>query len=572
MRIGLAVALLALATSAVAGDRVTVMTAALVRTMDPQRPEAGALAWGGDGRIVATGTAAELLQRHPDAKRIDARDAVVVPGLIDAHAHVLGLGLSLLQADLVGTTSKAQVVERLVAFAKTLPDDAWLIGNGWDQNDWPEQDFPTAADLDRAFPDRPVFLDRVDGHAAWTNTAAMRRAGRELSGDWQPEGGRIVRAGGNPTGVFVDAASALVASKIPPPSPEVIETALDRAFAKMLAHGLTGVHDMGTSRELLAHYAKRADEKRLPLRITAYADGDGDALEDLCTKYAGGYVHPGGRLSMRGVKLYADGALGSRGAALLVDYSDDPGNRGILVTEPAKLRAAIAKAERCKVQVATHAIGDRANRLALDEYARHLGANAPAPAGAATDAGAAPTPPRGDRRWRIEHAQVVAPGDIARFAALGVIASMQPTHATSDMPWAQARVGPDRILGAYAWRSFRDAGVALAFGSDFPVESVDPMLGLHAAITREDAAGSPAHGWYAAQRVTAFEALRGFTADAAFAGFAEREVGMLAPGLRADFVVLGADPVDAEPIGIEVRSVYVDGVEARGRSSPEPSR
>jgi len=544
------------------GEEVTLLTAELVRTMDPARPEAQAIAWDRQGLIVATGDAAVLAKRYSDAKRINLRDRVVVPGLIDAHAHVLGLGLSLMRANLVGTSSKAEVIERLRAFERELPADAWLLGRGWDQNDWPEKAFPTAADLDEAFPERPVYLERVDGHAGWANRAALARVGRELDGDWQPDGGRIERRNGEATGVLVDGAMTLVESKIPAPAPELVERALDRAFAEMLKQGLTGVHDMGTSLELLGHYRRRADEGRLPLRITAYADGDGAALEHLCAKHVGGYRHDDGRLSMPGVKLYADGALGSRGAALNDEYADDAGNTGLLVTEPAALDAAIAKAARCNVQAATHAIGDRANRVVLDAYARHRGgAPATAAAGEPTRVGAAVA----ERRWRIEHAQVVALDDIARFAALDVIASMQPTHATSDMPWAEARVGHDRIQGAYAWRKMRDAGVVLAFGSDFPVEAVDPRLGLAAAITRQDASGKPEHGWYANERVTAHEALRGFTSDAAYAGFAEDQVGRLAPGYRADLVVLSGDPLEVAPTTLAVERVYVDGrrVDAR---------
>ena len=547
------------ASAAAADGGVTVLEADLVRTMDARQPEVEAIAWDDEGRIVALGTAAALRREYPDAGRVDFAGRTVVPGLIDAHAHVLGLGLSLLQADLVGTRSKAEIVERLRAFERSLPKDAWLTGRGWDQNDWAEAEFPTAADLDAAFPDRPVWLERVDGHAGWANRAAMRRVERDLDGSWQPDGGRIERRDGRATGVFIDAAMALVDTAVPTPGDAVLEEALDRAFAAMLANGLTGVHDMGTSKALLARYAARADAGRLPLRITAYADGDGYALDALCAKHRGTYVHGSGRLAMRGVKLYADGALGSRGAALLEDYSDDAGNRGLLVTEPAKLEAAIAKAARCNAQVATHAIGDRGNRAVLDAYARQLATSSVAPTGEATGSTA-----RADRRWRIEHAQVVALDDIPRFAALGVVASMQPTHATSDMPWAEARVGRARIVGGYAWRRFRDAGVRLAFGSDFPVEAVDPRLGLESAVTRQDARGEPARGWYASERVTAYEALRGFTADAAWAGFAEHEVGRLAPGLRADFVVFDADPLAAtRPSKLGIVEIRVDGKIAR---------
>jgi predicted amidohydrolase YtcJ len=300
---------------------------------------------------------------------------------------------------------------------------------------------------------------------------------------------------------------------------------------------------MGTSLAALALYRRFADSGELTLRVSAYADGDGDALAALCAM--GPYSHASGRLRMSGVKLYADGALGSRGAALLADYDDEPGTRGLLVTEPAALEAAIVKARDCVVQVATHAIGDRANRMVLDAYARVI------------DGAAAPS-----RRWRIEHAQIVSVDDIPRFAQQHVIASMQPIHATSDGPWVESRIGKARLDGAYAWRRFIASGAMLAFGSDFPVESDDPRLGLYAAITREDLTGKPPGGWLPSQKLSAAEALRGFTSDAAFAGFAETEVGRLAPGLRADFVVLDGEPLTVTPRRIpelRVRSTWVDG-------------
>lgn len=522
---------------------VTLLDNAQIRTLDEARPDAQAMAWDGNGRVLALGEGDALRKRWPDAEVIDAGGAHVVPGLIDAHGHVMGLGYALIRIDLAGTRSKADVIERLRGFAKTLPEDAWLTGRGWDQNDWPDKAYPTAADLDAAFPDRPVWLRRVDGHAGWANTAAMRRVSGKLEGDRQPEGGRILRKGGRPTGVFVDAAMALVDDAVPPPNEAVREQALARALAEAAKFGLTGVHDMGVSRADLALYRRFADAGRLNLRITAYADGDGPALEDLCAD--GVYRHASGRLRMAGVKLYADGALGSRGAALLTDYSDEAGNRGLLITSPAALDAAIDKAQRCGVQAAVHAIGDRGNRAVLDSFARHL-----------------PKARSGDARWRIEHAQVVSPDDIPRFAALRVIASMQPTHATSDMPWAPARLGQTRLAGAYAWRRFLDAGARLALGSDFPVESADPRLGLYAAITRRDREGEPPGGWLPEQRLTPIEALRGFTAEAAFAGFAEKEVGRLAPGHRADFVILDGDPMTLPPEKIpqiEVRATYLDG-------------
>ena len=534
-----------LCTSAAVAAPQTLLTAASIRTSDPARPQATALVWDESGRLLDVGDAAALRGKYPQAERIDAGQATVIPGLIDAHGHVMGLGYALMRADLVGAQDKAEVVRRLRAYAATLPADAWLLGTGWDQNDWPEKTFPTAADLDAAFPDRPVWLERVDGHAGWVNSAALKRvqakASRPLAGDWQPDGGRIERSGGQPTGVFVDDAMSLVQVVLPVPDEAYRREALQRALAAMARDGLTGAHDMGTSREDLATMAGFADEGRLTARIDAYADGGSDALADRCRD--GAYAHPSGRLEMKGVKLFMDGALGSRGAALLEDYSDDHGNRGLLLTDPAAFESAVRKAKGCGVQVATHAIGDRGNRLVLDAYQRVLEGE---------DA----------LRWRIEHAQVVSLEDIPRLRPMGVIASMQPTHATSDMPWAEDRVGEQRIAGAYAWRRMLDSGARLALGSDFPVESPDPRLGLYAAVTRQDREGQPPGGWLPDQKLSAAEALRGFTSDAAYAGFDEDEVGRLAPGLRADFVILEDDPLSvpaAQLDDLRIRSTWVDG-------------
>ncbi len=523
--------------------QVHLLTAARIHTSDPAQPVIEAIAWDESGRIVAVGDVKTLLEAYPAATRVDAPDATVIPGLIDAHGHVMGLGYALMRTDLVGSKDKADVIARLQDFEKKLPSGAWLLGRGWDQNDWPQTTFPTAADLDGAFPNRPVWVERVDGHAGWANSAAMRAVGKDLSGEWQPEGGRILRDNGVASGVFIDGAMTLIDKVVPVPDLAYRTQALQRAFDAAVRNGLTGVHDMGTSREDLALFGTFADAGRLPLRIDAYADGDNAALSDLCTN--GLYRHAAGRLQMRGVKLYMDGALGSRGAALLADYSDEAGHRGLLVMEPNAFDTAVRKAQGCGVQVATHAIGDRGNRIVLDTYAGALG-----------DAVFA------DHRWRIEHAQVVALDDIPRFKALGVIASMQPTHATSDMPWAETRVGKERLAGAYAWRRFLDADVRLALGSDFPVESVDPRLGLYAAVTRQDREGLPSGGWLPQQRLSALEALRGFTADAAYAGRDEAEVGRLAVGMRADFVVLGNDPLAVlvgELDDIAVQSTWVDG-------------
>lgn len=541
---GLSVAIAAMSGQAMAAG-VTVLSAAKIHTMDTAHPVAQAMAFDDSGRILALGDTATLVKRYPKAQRLDVGAATVIPGLIDAHAHVAGLGMTMLSADLVGTAGKAEVLQRLQAFAQQLPPGAWLIGRGWDQNDWPEKRFPSAADLDAAFPDRPVWLERIDGHAGWANGAAMRAVKRDLSGDWQPDGGRIERdASKRPSGIFVDGAMALVDQARPPLDEATAERALTLGMQSAVEHGLTGVHDAGVSLAELKRYQRLADRGAMPLRITAMADGNGEALDSLCRD--GLYRHPSGRLQMRTVKLYADGALGSRGAAMLQEYSDDHGNLGLMVMSPEQIAVAVAKAHGCGVQVATHAIGDRGNHVVLEAYAKALGNEATTT----------------DHRWRIEHAQLLSKQDLPRLSQLHVIASMQPTHATSDMPWAQDRVGPERIIGAYAWRQLRDSGARLALGSDFPVESVDPRFGLYAAATRADAQGLPAGGWFPQEKLTAFEALRGFTLDAAWAGFAEADVGSLEAGKRADFVVLAEDPLAIAPSGLRalhVQSTYVDG-------------
>ncbi|WP_132999166.1 amidohydrolase [Luteimonas arsenica] len=539
----LAAGVLLAVSAAAQADGERLLTAARIHTSDAGKPVATAMAWDGEGRIIAVGDAEELATRFPDAERIDAGDATVVPGLIDAHAHLVDLGHALMQADLVGARSTGEIVERLQAFARDLPADAWLMGRGWDQNLWPDTAFPTAAVLDAAFPERPVVLERIDGHAAWANSAAMRAVERDLSGDWQPDGGRVLREEDRPTGVFIDTAARLLYAAAPAPDAEWQERAFERALQHVASLGLTGVHDMGTSDDGFALMQRFADRGALSLRVRAYAHREADAIDARCRE--GAYRHASGRLDMRGVKLMIDGALGSRGAALIDDYSDDPGNRGLLVQGEEDYAAAVRRAHGCGLQVATHAIGDRGNRIVLDTYRRALG-----------DAAS------GDHRWRVEHAQVMAPGDIARFGELKLVASMQPTHATSDMGWAGDRLGDARLAGAYAWRSFVGAGVPLALGSDFPVEFADPRLGLLAAVTRQDVHGQPPGGWRPDQVLTAAEALHGFTAGAAWAAFDEDEVGRLAPGLRADFVVLGQDPlaVSANELDqLEVRSTWVDG-------------
>jgi hypothetical protein len=489
----------------------------------------GAMVFNEEGRVEAVGAAEALAEAYPGAAVVDLGGRTVLPGLIDSHAHLAGLAQSFTRANLVGARSKAEALDRLREFAAGLPDGAWLLGRGWDQNDWPEPVFPSRQDLDAAFPDRPVWLRRVDGHAGWANSRALAEVDRDLAGDWQEEGGYIHRdETGEPTGIFIDKAMDWVERAVPPDAPELMSRALDMATAAMVRQGLTGVHEAGTSLELMELYRAKIAAGELPVRIYAMADGLNEALEWLCEN--GPYEDASGLLTMRSVKLYADGALGSRGAALLADYSDDPGNRGLMFMDGPTLDEQLRTVLGCGLQVGVHAIGDRANREVLDALERVM-----------------PEFPDNPGRHRLEHAQILDPADIPRFAELGVIAAMQPTHATSDMYWAGERLGEERLAGAYAWHSLAEHGAHLALGSDFPVEAVNPMLGIYAAVTRQDLEGWPEGGWLPEERMTREEALRGFTIEAARAGFMEDAVGTLEPGKYADFIVLDRDIMSVPP-------------------------
>jgi predicted amidohydrolase YtcJ len=496
------------------------------------------------GVIVAVRDAVDQAWIGPDTRVLDLAGATVVPGLWDAHGHVLGLGLAQQRVDLAGTRSFAEVIQRVQAAAADLPDDAWIQGRGWDQNDWPEAEFggefPAHAALSAAVPDHPVVLRRIDGHASLLNAAALAASG--IAAETRaPEGGEILRsADGTPTGVLVDAAMGLVQS--PPPTAAQVRRALKDGAALALRHGLVGVHDAGVSAATLAAYEELYAADALDLRVYA-----------LLTPGAAKEARPrvdlfDGRLTVRAVKRFMDGALGSRGAYLLAPYSDAPETQGLPQQTTEELAEAVGGDLARGLQTCTHAIGDGGVRRVLDAYARAL-KDRP-----------------GEARLRVEHAQVIAPEDIPRFAALGVVPSMQPTHATSDMPWAEARLGPERVRGAYAWRALLDAGVRhLPLGSDFPVESVDPRLGLYAAVTRLDADGGSPHGaegWYADQALTRREALRGFTLDACAAAFQEHQGGTIEVGKRADFTVFGVDPLTCPPAALltaPVRATIVGG-------------
>ncbi|WP_126536745.1 amidohydrolase [Aerosticca soli] len=476
------------------------------------------------GKVIATGSEAALAPRAGQARVIDGHGRTLLPGLIDAHGHVLGLGLARTEVDLGATHSLAEAQARVKRYAAEHPQAPWILGGGWNQENWRLGRFPTAQELDAAVADRPVWLSRIDGHAGWANGAAMRAAGIDRHTP-DPAGGHIERdAQGNPTGVFVDAATALIAAKVPAPTPAQLAAALDSALAELASVGLTGVGDAGIDLATYRLYRQYADAGRLSVRIDAMIHGTGADFDAIAADGPlVGYADD--RLNVRTVKLFADGALGSRGAALLEPYADDPGNRGLLFIAPADLVAMMGKAFDRGYQVAVHAIGDRANREVLDAYAAAYRTHPQASA----------------LRNRIEHAQIVTAADRPRFVDLGLIASMQPTHATSDMHMAELRLGPARLAEAYAWRSFLQQGTRIAGGSDFPVESPNPFFGLHAAVTRQDHQGQPPGGWLPEQRMTLVEALRAFTLDAAYAAHDEAVRGTLEPGKWADFILVDRD-------------------------------
>lgn len=466
--------------------------------------------------------------------RLDARGRTLLPGLIDAHGHVMNLGFQLRQLDLTGTASLAEALARASVAAREIPGDGWLIGRGWNQMRWEKPEFPTAADLDRAVPDRPAALERVDGHALWLNSAALKAAGITAKTK-DPPGGRIVRnAKGEPTGILVDAAQALVTAVIPPPTALERDKAMQAAFSHLLSVGVTSVHDMGVDPDSWNLYRSFGDTDRLAIRVTGYAAGTG-AMDAIAPLGPTPWLY-GGRLRLQGVKLYADGALGSRGAYLKAPYADEGGNKGLLLVEETRLRNQMSRVNFFGFQLAVHAIGDGANSLVLDAYEELK-------------------PTYGtDFRNRIEHAQVLDVADIPRFAALGVVASVQPIHATSDRAMAEVRLGPDRLDGAYAWNSLLRARARLAFGSDFPVEPANPFLGMAAAVTRD--------GWRTQESLTPMQALAGFTLWAAWAGRQEGKVGTLMPGAYADFVLVDADPLAVAPsdIGrVKVLETWVGG-------------
>jgi hypothetical protein len=473
------------------------------------------------GRVAFVGRRGEV-NPAPGEATIDLGGGAVLPGLVDAHGHLMYLARVRLALDLRGVASEEDAARRVAQRAASRPRGEWIAGRNWDQTLWPDGRFPTRASLDRVAPDHPVALVRIDGHATWANGAALGAAGIERSTP-DPAGGRILRdARGEPTGLLVDAAQRLLQGMEPRPSADQFDRAVREAIADCLAVGLTGIHEMGAELDALASYRRLVERGEFPFRNYVAVAGRSASTWDEY-RQRGPETVGDGRLLIGALKLMADGALGSRGAALHQPYCDDPDNRGLVLLPPEEIERMTLTAAALGFQVCVHAIGDRANTLVLDVFERVL-ARAPRP----------------DHRWRVEHAQVLAEGDIPRFARLGVLPSMQATHCTSDMAWAAERLGPERLRGAYAWRSLLATGVLIAGGSDFPVEQPNPFHGIHAAVTRQPRDGAR-RNLQPEQRMTRAEAVRSFTTWNALASRQEAELGSLAPGKRADLVALSDD-------------------------------
>jgi predicted amidohydrolase YtcJ len=504
---------------------------ARVYTVRDTQPDAEAVAVRGE-RIVLVGTSANALALRGDRTTvIDAKGATLLPGLQDSHGHFTGLGASLQSLHLRGTTSYDQIVEMVRERAAKARPGEWILGRSWDQNDWPVKDWPTHEKLTAVSPNNPVYLTRVDGHAALVNKAALDAAGITRATS-DPAGGRLIRdASREPVGVLIDNAQALVSSKIPPIASEQLEEQILLADSELRRLGLTTVHDAGTAPATVEAYKRLIDAGKLKTRLYVMIRGSMAALEPEFRK--GPLInYANHRLAVRAIKIVADGALGSRGAALLAPYSDEPSNMGLLTTPPDEIYAQTLAASRAGFQTCVHAIGDRANRITLDVFERVQ----------------REVPGSRDLRMRVEHAQILAPADIPRFARLNVIASMQSTHATSDMPWVAARLGPERTAdGAYVWQKLMKKGVVVANGSDFPVEEPNPMLGFYAAVTRQDPAGQPPQGWMPDERMSRPEALKSFTTTAAYAAHAEKDLGSLEVGKLADMVLFDRNIMTVDP-------------------------
>ncbi len=502
--------------------------------------------------ILAVGTSSEITKQYESFELIDGEGWTLLPGLIDAHAHVMGLGFQEMDVDVSGLRTLTETQDKLRQYAEDNPDLEWIRGRGWNQELWEENEFPTASNIDEVIDDRPVWLTRVDGHAGWANSLAIELSGisRETP---DVKGGRIIRnERGDATGIFVDATMRYVTQNMPERTENEHRQALTLALEAMAEHGLTSVHDARTDSFTWNLYKEFADKGDLKTRIYAMIAGMGNEFDNLSEN---GPVkqYADHKLALRSVKISADGALGSRGAAMLEEYSDEPENHGLLFYDQVEINDMLLRGAENGYQMNIHAIGDAANRQVLDgfQYVKEQ---------------------LGDQsglRHRIEHAQIVAPEDIPRFEELSLVASMQPTHATSDMIMAEDRVGPFRMEGAYAWQTFLNQGTVIAGGSDFPVENVNPFYGLYSAVTRKDHEGRPPDGWYSEQAMSRIMALRAFTIDAAYAAHQEDVIGSIEAGKQADFILIDRDffEIDASEIWqIKVIETWVAGERVYKRS------
>jgi predicted amidohydrolase YtcJ len=490
----------------------------------------------GKGTILATGSDEEILAAYSSDSLKDLQGKAVYPGFIDAHCHFFGYASDLLKCDLTGTLSFKALVDTLKKFSAQNRFE-WLLGRGWDQNDWPEHDFPDRYLLDSLFPNQPVFLMRIDGHAALCNGAALRKAG--ITCGVKTEGGEILCKNGIPTGILIDNAVELVKAVIPPTPENLNEEAILRAQRNCFEVGLTTVDDAGLGRDSIELLRRMQKEGRLKLKVYAMISQTPSTMAH--------YFRTGpiieDRLTVRAVKVYADGALGSRGALMKSSYSDQPGHYGFLLNSVDVMNEIADEALEHGFQVCTHAIGDSANAIVLDIYASHLNG-------------------KNDRRWRIEHCQVVSNKEMKRYGQYSVIPSVQPTHATSDMYWASERLGNQRIQDAYSYASLLKSSDHIALGTDFPVEGIDPILTFHAAVSRKDIHGRPDTAFRADQALKRKDALRGMTIDAAFSNFEEHTKGSLEPGKSADFIVLDTDILEAEEMVLpktKTLATYVNG-------------